>query len=167
MKPKNFIKRFLAKISKSDGCWEWTASKKRGYGVIRNRIYQYHGRGGCLLAHRVAAAYFNGLSLADIQDKCIMHSCDNRGCVKPAHLIIGDRTLNAQDCFQKRRHAFGERNGRAKLTYAKAAEIRSTKATTNISFAALAARYSVTPRIVQLIVRNKIWKTDYLSAIGQ
>lgn len=71
-------RRFLSKIKKTDGCWEWLAGKDEdGYGV-----FSVTHRNRCR-AHRVA--YF--LSHGEID--CFLqvdHLCRNRGCVNPDHL---------------------------------------------------------------------------------
>ncbi len=34
----------------------------------------------------------------------VMHTCDNRSCVNPDHLILGSQTENIHDCMLKNRH---------------------------------------------------------------
>lgn len=40
-----------------------------------------------------------------------MHKCDNRHCVKPNHLYLGTAKDNARDTSQRKRWAYGKRNG--------------------------------------------------------
>lgn len=98
-------KRFLAKVKVVEsGCHEWQAMvKKDGYG-------HFYFRGKCSYpAHRAAYILFKG----DIPaGKCIMHTCDNRICVNPEHLIIGTNLENIQDMDKK-----GRRGTVSKLTY--------------------------------------------------
>ena len=78
--PISIEARFLAKVQKSDGCWNWTASvKPNGYGQFApvNRIPRY--------AHRVAYELWVGPIPPDRQ---IDHLCRNKRCVNPAHLDL-------------------------------------------------------------------------------
>lgn len=58
---------------------------------------QYH--------HRIAYIQHHGLSLEDIKDKVVMHSCDNPPCINPAHLKLGTQADNMSDMTVKGRHA--------------------------------------------------------------
>jgi hypothetical protein len=60
-------------------CWEWTASKRNGYGQISR------GRGGqgVVYAHR---AVYEELHAPIPDGMELDHLCRNRGCVNPAHL---------------------------------------------------------------------------------
>jgi hypothetical protein len=50
----------------------------------------------------------------------VLHSCDNRRCVNPAHLRQGTGSENIQEAFDKGRKvqpvAYGENNPKSKLT---------------------------------------------------
>lgn len=87
--------RFLKKVKKTLGCWEWTANKDfSGYGTFRvgNKIKK---------AHRVAYMLYVG----EIpKGKNVCHKCDNPGCVNPKHLWIGTQQENMIDCVKKKRH---------------------------------------------------------------
>ena len=68
--------RFWSKVSKTDGCWEWSAALDRnGYGAFR-----FEGR--MRLAHRISWFLHHG-SFPELQ---LDHLCRNRKCVNPAHL---------------------------------------------------------------------------------
>ena len=75
-------------------CWEWKgALSKSGYGQTRIN-------GAQIRAHRYAYAAFNGPIPEGL---FVMHSCDNRKCVNPAHLSTGTHTDNMRDCAAKGR----------------------------------------------------------------
>lgn len=57
-------------------------------------------------AHRMAWALLNG-PIPNEMD--VLHSCDNRVCVR--HLFLGTHTDNMQDRDRKGRQASGDRNG--------------------------------------------------------
>ena len=46
----------------------------------------------------------------------VRHSCDRPACCNPAHLFVGTLQDNVDDRVRRGRSAYGERNGRAKLT---------------------------------------------------
>lgn len=69
--------RFWAKVNRTDGCWEWAASKQSaGYG-------QFFLEGKMILAHRYAYESAVGVIEAGLQ---LDHLCRNRACVNPLHL---------------------------------------------------------------------------------
>lgn len=85
--------RFWAKVQKGEGCWEWTASTERGYGVL---WYQRRREG----AHRVSWL----LSRGEIPPGMfVLHKCDNPPCVNPDHLFLGDNQANLRDAAAKGR----------------------------------------------------------------
>jgi len=86
--------RFLEKILKSDGCWQWiAASRGNGYGCMKvNRKV--------IDAHRLSWEIHFG----KIPDGLLVcHTCDNKKCVNPAHLFLGTHSDNMQDCLKKGR----------------------------------------------------------------
>lgn len=79
MREETLAERFWPKVNKTDGCWEWTASKDvEGYG----RIGEGGKYGRPLLAHRVSWFFEYGVWPKETID----HLCRNRGCVRPSHL---------------------------------------------------------------------------------
>jgi len=109
---------FLKYVNKTDYCWEWTgAINGRGYG-------NYSINCKAKSAHRVAYALWRGEIPAGMY---VMHTCDNRKCVNPSHLVVGTAKDNMDDMARKGRRAEGERNGFAKLTKNKVRIMRLLK----------------------------------------
>jgi len=67
----------------------------RGY-VYINYQYTYYR------AHRLVWEVING---EISEDDLILHRCDNRACINPKHLYLGDAMENTTDMMEKRRGA--------------------------------------------------------------
>lgn len=68
-------------------CWEWTGSKTRGYGRLKIKGRKFS-------AHRVSYEIFKGPIPKDL---VVMHSCNNKSCVRPDHLSVGTPIQNSRD----------------------------------------------------------------------
>lgn len=88
------LARFSEKyVVHESGCWLWTAAKSgTGYGKFRvgKRSFDAH-----VISWRIA----NGGEPVPV-GKLVMHSCDVRGCVNPAHLSIGSTSENMRYAYR-------------------------------------------------------------------
>lgn len=95
--------RFWSKVQKTDGCWEWTGSRRpKGYGVFAVNGARRES------AHRVAYALFIGPISAGF---FVCHRCDNPRCVRPDHLFLGTQADNMRDMHAKGRHRANSSKG--------------------------------------------------------
>ena len=87
--------RLEAKFVKSNdpkGCWIWFGAQRGvGYGAIK-----INGR--VIDAHRAAYEIYKG---PVPKGALILHTCDNRACVNPDHLVIGDHSQNQRDAMNR------------------------------------------------------------------
>jgi len=130
------------------GCWEWCGSLRTdGYGQMSDRNRRSKA------AHRFAwfATY------GEIPEGMhVLHKCDNRICVNPAHLYLGTHADNMRDRSRRSRQARGETNGRAKLSEANVIEIRMLLLEGWLQ-KKIAPKFGVDLRTISAIKRGLIW----------
>ena len=147
------LERFWSKVNKDteSGCWEWTASCRRGYGQFK---FNDRNQG----AHRVSWQIHNGeIPHHDsYHGMCVLHHCDNRKCVYPKHLFLGTDQDNSFDMVKKNRQAKGESQWKAKLTTEQVRIIRYWWSLGNMSKKRIAKFFGVTANHVSKIIQYKI-----------
>lgn len=149
--------RFWKYVTKKDSCWEWVAkSKVQGYGVIG-----IGGRKeGKILSHRLSYVMHKG----DIPEcdehhgMVVMHTCDNRLCVNPDHLVLGTQKDNVKDMDEKGRRVTvvkkGEAHHMTTITAGQAKEIYLA----NGVYRLIAERFGCTVAVVKSIKRRVTWR---------
>lgn len=129
------------------GCWEWTAwIHPNGYGVVT-----MGGKSKKVRAHRFSWELHN----APIPDGLfVLHRCDNRRCVNPAHLFLGTKGDNMRDCVAKGRHPAKPGATNRKITAQMALAIRVLFARGKHSMTGLAATYGVSIQTILAVLHN-------------
>jgi transposase-like protein len=132
LKPRVYApveERFWLKVNKraDDECWVWMGAKGN------------HGYGRTTKDGAIVLAYHGAV---------VMHTCDNRLCVNPAHLKLGTQADNMKDMDAKGRRVphgvKGEKHHAAILTDAQRAAIVADKR----GHSAVAREYGVSPQVV-------------------
>jgi len=144
-------------VAGQDDCWEWQGPiGSHGYGAFSFRGTPY-------TTHRASYEAHKG----DIPDRpgghggVVMHSCDNRPCVNPHHLLAGSQLENLQDANSKNRMKFGSAKGElartAILTTQQVLDIRA-RLDAGETGRSLAKGYGVCPGTISSIKTRKNWK---------
>jgi HNH endonuclease len=98
--------RFWKKVEKSDGCWLWIGTlHSKGYGWMKftlSRSTAGKKRKFVVRAHRLSWLLHFGEIPAGLG---VLHACDKRRCVNPAHLFLGTDKDNWEDAKAKGRRA--------------------------------------------------------------
>lgn len=133
----------------ASGCWEWTRAKSAGgYGLL-------YADGKIVRASRFSYSKYKGPIPTGAY---VLHTCDNRLCVKPVHLFLGTAKSNAQDREDKGRGRKDRRNnGTTKITGEDAAQVRHLRKTTRMTLAEIGALVGLRRSQVGNIVRGTCW----------
>lgn len=113
--------RFWCHVSKTEGCWNWTSRlSPKGYGKFKFPIKKLkpgreNKRHGEIRAHRLSWLLHRGEIPEGL---CVLHRCDNRKCVRPDHLFLGDDQDNHDDAIEK------GRKGQIRGKFAKTEELQ-------------------------------------------
>jgi hypothetical protein len=86
--------------------------------------------------------------------KVMRHTCNNRACINPAHIIPGTQAENMADRKRSGKDPVGAKNGRAKITEDDVRWIRES----TLSAPAIARLLGLKPGTVLDIRHRRLWK---------
>lgn len=144
------MQRFDSYVMKlgPDKCWIWTGTiKKHGYG-------QMWFRGKPDRAHRVSYEIHKGPIPEGL---LIRHTCDNKVCVNPNHLITGTNADNVRDAVERGLVPTGSDNGNSKLTWPQVREIRD-RCSRGEKQKDIALLFGVSTSTISWIATGQQWK---------
>jgi hypothetical protein len=146
--PDRFWKKVV--VGAENECWNWVGSIVGGYG-------HFHAGPKVKKAHRLS--YEN--RWGTIPDGLIvMHSCDNRACVNPKHLVLGTIFDNNKDRDTKKRHRSlrGEQHGMARNTIQGVKKIKQLQRKHGEEVRALAKELGISAVTVRDVMTGRTWK---------
>lgn len=131
------VLRFSKNVQPAGECLRWLGRiQPNGYG-------QFRLEGKAQYAHRASYKLFKGdISASEV----ILHTCDNRWCVNPAHLVKGTQAENLIDMARK------GRSGLLKLTNDEVINIRQDHRKTRD----IAEQYNVSMSTIQKIRKGTL-----------
>jgi len=137
------VLRFWSYVKKTPTCWLWTGPMW-GDGYARMKIGPKE-----FSAHVFSYTLHYGAPKLHV-----LHTCDVRHCVNPAHLWEGTHRQNVDDMVAKGRSLRGERHSLVKLTRK---QVLIAK-TSSIPAHVLAERWGVSPGAIYNIRSGLSWK---------
>lgn len=153
--------RFWRKVDRSEGedmCWTWMGGLfVAGYGMFypENKDYPIKKYSIPIPAHRYAFIAANG-SIPD--GRFVLHRCDNRRCVNPAHLFLGTHDENMADMAQKgRSHRPESRVRFAEKMCAASVKTLRERHQNGVSQRQLAKAFNISRSYVFDIVHRRKW----------
>jgi len=88
--------------------------------------------------------------------KVVRHTCDNRKCINPDHLILGTLTQNNRDRVARNRNRDqnGSKNNMSKLTEKQVVEIYTSK----LPHKELSVKYKISKSVIETIKGKRSWR---------
>ena len=133
----------------NNGCWNWKKSKsKSGYACITWKGQKKRG-------NRISYQTFKGMIPEGL---LVCHQCDNRLCLNPEHLFLGNQKENMRDAQKKNRSIKGEKVSISKLKEKEVLQIREMAKMREKSHEKIGEMFGVSQSTVSLIAKRLIWK---------
>lgn len=145
---------YTKKSDEPEGCWVWSGAIRKKDGYSQMEIVNGEGLRCLRTAHQASWIIHSGAPLE--KGLVLRHTCDNRLCVNPQHLVPGTQRENVHDMIGRGRKPLGERCPQAKLTETKVREIRR-RAAAGESFAAIARDFEVGRSQIGRICKGERW----------
>lgn len=129
-----------------NGCWKCISHNLSNEGYVKLTV-----KGKQTYGHRFMYEQKNG----KIKNEVLRHTCDNRWCINPDHLIEGTHNDNVQDRVLRGRSAIGANNGRSKLTESDVLEIFNDNKTPKMH---LSKKFNIDTKVIRDIKQRKTWR---------
>lgn len=138
--------RFWSQVNKDAECWNWIGVQAGSYG-------QLTVDGKRRRAHRFAWEMSNGPVPRGL---VVMHTCDNRLCVRVSHLRLGTDGENIRDAARKGRMKQAEHHPMAKLDQGKVERMRALRGL--LTYREIAEQFGVTQTTAFNAIKGKTWR---------
>lgn len=147
--PEEILRQIEANSIMEGECRIWLGNTTPGgYGQICFRAKQVY-------VHRFIYEFHNGvIPLGEV----IRHKCDNPACSTVSHLTTGTHADNVSDKVSKRRHSFGEKHYRSKLSLEDVQAIRESSGT----YAELGRAFNISRGAIHNIKSGRSWRISSL-----
>jgi predicted XRE-type DNA-binding protein len=142
-------------IQEDTGCFICNSHKpgKRGYPRVNVSI---DNKKKTTPLHRIVYEFYNG-KIPKNRKVMVRHTCDNKMCINPKHLLLGTHQDNVNDAKKNRKILRGEQKPNSKLTAKKVLEIRELKKYKKITEKEIAKIFNISRGCVSSILRGKSW----------
>ena len=134
-------------IDDDTGCWECGS-----HFIYDGYPKCWYGSKSVRMHSAVFISHFNIINIP--KNWVVRHTCDNRLCINPGHLLIGTNVDNMRDMVKRGRTVKGSKNGRSKLTEKEVLEIRNNITNDNIM---LCKKYNVDRHTISDIKLKRSW----------
>lgn len=150
-------KPILVKI-KEDGCWDCISHPltkvNRGYPFFKRAGKSGRGEKSKIVGTRYIYFLQHGRHLED--GLLMRHTCDNRLCLNPEHLLAGTQWENMEDMMKRNR---GNASGYVGLKPEVVREIKiMLRDNPGITYKAVGEAFGVTPASISKIAKGRTWK---------
>lgn len=149
--------RFWAKVAKTRTCWLWTGTTRQGDGGVVAVLRD--GKQRFLRARRVSWALCYGSSELR-RGALVILTCDNKLCVRPEHLMVGDHKTKVAIMLKHGRgniQTTGEKHPAAKFNKQVALFVRAAVKTGLCGQGAVGRALGISQTQVHRIVNKKVW----------
>ncbi len=142
-------KKILYNITK-EGCWNCISHSVNKDGYPQKKI-----KGKVLVLSRIVYSQYKLNNESIPFGLVIRHTCDNRKCINPDHLLEGTHQDNVQDMVDRCRQSKGESRPTTTLKEKEVLEIFNNKVLKGTELAKL---YNVSQKCISYIKTGKSWR---------
>lgn len=145
------LKTKIAWIINENGCWEIISHKPQSNGYVMLTLNTFRQS-----AHRYYYEFFNkkiGKNLL------IRHTCDNKLCINPNHLLEGTHKENYEDAASRNRNTKCEKVWTHKITSKEVKEILGDERERKIIVKEYSKKYNLSKSQIRNILNGRCWRS--------